>query len=114
MDRAQIWQAYADTLTLKKKLTHPTPGGFRGLNCLARLAVARERTPSELKQKYKTMSKYETSCNVLHLSAVNRHTLSWVKSMYFLSSTQKVGLLTNTFTEYEYEYEYLYFKTYKH
>ena len=35
-----------DTLTLKKKLTHPTPGGFRGLNCLARLALARERTPS--------------------------------------------------------------------
>ena len=34
-----------DTLTLKK-LTHPTPGGFRGLNCLARLALARERTPS--------------------------------------------------------------------
>ena len=26
--------------------THPTPGGFRGLNCLARLALARERTPS--------------------------------------------------------------------
>ena len=28
--------------------THPTPGGFRGLNCLARLALARERTPSLL------------------------------------------------------------------
>ena len=39
-----------DTLTLKKKcLTHPTPGGFRGLNCLARLALARERTPSIIK-----------------------------------------------------------------
>ena len=37
-----------DTLTLKKLkiLTHPTPGGFRRLNCLARLALARERTPS--------------------------------------------------------------------
>ena len=37
-----------DTLTLKnkQKLTHPTPGGFKGLNCLARLALARERTPS--------------------------------------------------------------------
>ena len=36
-----------DTLTLKKikNLTHPG-GGFRGLNCLARLALARERTPS--------------------------------------------------------------------
>ena len=36
-----------DTLTLKKTnfLTHPTPGGFRGLNCLARLALAREGTP---------------------------------------------------------------------
>ena len=33
-----------DTLTLKKTiLTLPTP---RGLNCLARLALARERTPS--------------------------------------------------------------------
>ena len=41
-----------DTLTLKKKyLTHPTPGGFRGLNCLARLALARERTPSVLNKK---------------------------------------------------------------
>ena len=29
--------------------THPTPGGFRGLNCLARLALARERTPSNNK-----------------------------------------------------------------
>ena len=28
--------------------THPIPGGFRGLNCLARLALARERTPSLL------------------------------------------------------------------
>ena len=27
----------------------PTPGGFRGLNCLARLALARERTPSTTK-----------------------------------------------------------------
>ena len=44
-----------------------------------------------LKQKYKTLSKYETSCNVLHLSAVNRHTLSCVKSIYFMSSTHKVG-----------------------
>ena len=26
--------------------THPTPGGFRGLNCVARLVLARERTPS--------------------------------------------------------------------
>ena len=34
-----------DTLTLKN-VTHPTPGGCRGLNCLARLALARERTPS--------------------------------------------------------------------
>ena len=32
--------------------THPTPGGFRGLNCLARLALARERTPSQLKLSY--------------------------------------------------------------
>ena len=41
-----------DTLTLNKikNLTHPTPGGFRGLNCLARLALARERTPSSLKR----------------------------------------------------------------
>ena len=49
-DRAQIWHACADRYShLKKyikKLTHPTPGGFRGLNCLARLALARERTPS--------------------------------------------------------------------
>ena len=29
--------------------THPIPGGFRGLNCLARLALARERTPSSYK-----------------------------------------------------------------
>ena len=32
--------------------TYPTPGGFwsfRGLNCLARLALARERTPSKFK-----------------------------------------------------------------
>ena len=36
-----------DTLALKKILTHPNPGGFRGLNCLARLALARERTPSD-------------------------------------------------------------------
>ena len=34
-----------DTL-LKKNLTHPTRGGFRGLNCLARLALARERMPT--------------------------------------------------------------------
>ena len=46
-DRAQIWHACADRYShLKKKLTHPTPGGFRGLNSLARLALARERTPS--------------------------------------------------------------------
>ena len=49
-DRAQIWHACADRYShLKKyikKLTHPTPGGFRGLDCLARLALARERTPS--------------------------------------------------------------------
>ena len=41
-----------DTLTLKQKLTHPTPGGFRGLNCLARLALARERTPSFINVLY--------------------------------------------------------------
>ena len=33
--------------------THPTPGGFRELNCLARLALARERTPSILKMAKK-------------------------------------------------------------
>ena len=38
-----------DTLTLKTNLTHPTPGGLGGLNCLARLALARDRTPSHLK-----------------------------------------------------------------
>ena len=32
--------------------THPTPGGFRGLNCLARLALARERMPSKIKRIY--------------------------------------------------------------
>ena len=35
-----------DTLTLNKKFDPPHPRGFRGLNCLARLALARERTPS--------------------------------------------------------------------
>ena len=37
-----------DTLTLKKykQIDPPHPRGFRGLNCLARLALARERTPS--------------------------------------------------------------------
>ena len=29
-----------------RKRYPPHPGGFRGLNCLARLALARERTPS--------------------------------------------------------------------
>ena len=38
-----------DTLTLKKIFFDPPhPRGFRGLNCLARLALARERTPSTL------------------------------------------------------------------
>ena len=32
-DRTQIWHACADRYShLKKKLTHPTPGGFRGLS----------------------------------------------------------------------------------
>ena len=32
-DRTQIWHACADRHShLKKKLTHPTPGGFRGLS----------------------------------------------------------------------------------
>ena len=85
-DRAQIWLACADRYShLKTNLTHPTPGGFRGLSivkhlsrrtapkfgthvridtltlkkkvdpphhrgvwgliCLARLALARDRTP---------------------------------------------------------------------
>ena len=55
-DRAQIWHACADRYShIKKyikKLTHPTPGGFRGLNCLDRLALARERTPSDIKSRY--------------------------------------------------------------
>ena len=52
-----------DTLTLKKlkKLTHPTPGGFRRLNCLARLALARERTPSFIKIEIKN----KQLCDVL-------------------------------------------------
>ena len=45
-DCAQIWHACADRYShLKTNLTHLTPGGFRGLNCLARLALARDRTP---------------------------------------------------------------------
>ena len=45
--------------------TYPTPGGFwsfRGLNCLARLALARERTPSIIKierQNFRTGPRIE-------------------------------------------------------
>ena len=35
--------AFANASAFEHK---PAPGGFRGLNCLARLALARERTPS--------------------------------------------------------------------
>ena len=38
-DRAQIWHAYADRYShLKKKLTHPSPGGFRGLSIVKNLS----------------------------------------------------------------------------
>ena len=52
-----------DTLTLKKlkNVTHPTPGGFRRLNCLARLALARERTPSTIKVIEHTIEEHNNS-----------------------------------------------------
>ena len=38
-DRAQIWHACADRYChLKKNLTHPTPGGFRGLSIVKNLS----------------------------------------------------------------------------
>ena len=38
-DRTQIWHACADRHShLKKKLTHPTPGGFRGLSIVKNLS----------------------------------------------------------------------------
>ena len=38
-ERAQIWEACADRYShLKKNLTHPTPGGFRGLSIVKNLS----------------------------------------------------------------------------
>ena len=43
-DRAQIWHACADRYSrLKKKLTHPTPGGFRGLSIVKH--ISRQTAP---------------------------------------------------------------------
>ena len=39
-----------------RKRYPPHPRGFRGLNCLARLALARERTPSHLNEIYTFVS----------------------------------------------------------
>ena len=44
--------------------THPTPGGFRGLNCPARLALARERTPSLWKSHgWALLFNYSSTCH---------------------------------------------------
>ena len=60
-----------DTLTLKKLniLTHPTPGGFRRLNCLARLALARERTPSISKLEIHFVLMYSGTSPYGHLTS---------------------------------------------
>ena len=80
-DRAHMWHACADRYShLKKikKLTQPTPGGFRRLNCLARLALARERTPSEVKgegkeTKGKTKTKVARQRNVSRIENIGGH-----------------------------------------
>ena len=77
-----------DTLTLKKLnfLTHPTPGVFRRLNCLARLALARERTPSIIKQEHILISR-----STAKLSTIRRQPLrSWTTDRS-MATTHQVG-----------------------
>ena len=54
-----------DTLTLKK-IDPPQPRGVSGLNCLARLALARERTPSNIINKTTIKFKF---CSAVSLIA---------------------------------------------
>ena len=78
--------------------THPTPVGFRGLNCLARLALARERTPSTVYWKVKIVRKRKfdkmTISNFKWLSGntVQRDmSLVWWASTTFILSISPKG-----------------------
>ena len=79
--------------------THPTPGGFRGLNCLARLALARERTPSRSKT-YHTMSLVPpTNTNDHVLSLQSRPKTKLIPNPCYIKSNQiylSTAFLTHT------------------
>ena len=62
-ERTQIWEACADRYShLKKMLTHPTPGGFRGLSidCLKSFATDRAQSWHACADRYSHLTFFLT------------------------------------------------------
>ena len=78
---------HACHICLRKRYPpHPTPGGFRGLNCLARLALARERTPSRSKTDHTMSLVPPTNTNDHVLSLQSRPKIKLIPMLHQIKS----------------------------